>query len=122
MTAVPEPYRVLQRPGADADGDGALETFASLFEGDADPTSVVSFPVVLAPGTRLAPHRHTADLAVGVVSGSMTFVFGADGTGRVELGPGDYISIRKGVIHDEETTDGVEMVVAHVAPFETLSE
>jgi uncharacterized RmlC-like cupin family protein len=122
MSAVPEPYRVLERPGTVADGDGALETFASLFEGNADLTSIVSFPVVLAPGTRLAPHRHTAELAAGVVSGSMTFVFGADGTGRVDLGPGDYIWIREGVMHDEETTDGVEMVVAHVAPFETLSE
>ncbi|MGZ8611799.1 MAG: hypothetical protein ACXWX0_05940 [Actinomycetota bacterium] len=51
-----------------------------------------------------------------------TFVFGADGTDRVELHAGDYVWIREGVMHEEETPEdeGVELIVAHLEPFETL--
>jgi quercetin dioxygenase-like cupin family protein len=110
-----ETFRVLTRPGADAESEDALEVFASLLGGDPTTSSVV-----LPPGTDRGSHRHTAAVAAGVVSGSVTFVFGADGTGRVELAPGDYVWIAAGVVHDEETSDGVELLVAQLEPFDTL--
>jgi quercetin dioxygenase-like cupin family protein len=122
VNALPEPYRVLERPGPPPETQEARSVFSTLFEGQPPPESFATFPVILPPGTHLAAHRHTSELAAGVVSGATTFVFGADGTGRVELGPGDYIWIREGVVHDEETADGVELIVAHVAPFDTLAD
>jgi quercetin dioxygenase-like cupin family protein len=113
----PATYRVLTRPGPDAESEDAREIFSSLLGAEGTTSNLV-----LPPGTQLGPHRHTADVAAGVVSGAVTFVFGADGTGRVELGPGDYLWIAAGVMHDEETSDGVELVVANIAPFETLTE
>jgi len=110
-------YRVLTRPGPDAESEDAREVFASLLGVEPRVTS----SEVLPPGSDRGPHRHTADVAAGVVSGAITFVFGADGTGRVELGPGDFVWIGAGVVHDEETTDGVELVVAHAEALETLT-
>ena len=111
-------YRVLERPGPDAEAEDAREIYGSLL--GSDPTRTSS--LVLPPGTASGPHRHTAAVAAGVVSGAVTFVFGADGTGRVDLGPGDYVWISANVMHDEETSDGVELVLAHVDPFETLTD
>jgi hypothetical protein len=47
-------------------------------------------------------------------------VFGSDGTGRFDLEPGDFVWISANVMHDEETGDGVELVVATLEPSETL--
>jgi len=110
-------FRVLTRPGPDAESEDAREVFATLL--GAEPAATSS--VVLPPGADRGSHRHTAAVAAGVVSGSITLVFGADGTGRVELTPGDYVWISAGVVHDSETSDGVELVVAQVEPFETLA-
>src|SRR4051812_13463473 len=112
-----ETFRVVTRPGPDAESENARGVFASLLGGEPVTTS----SVVLPPGTGRGSHPHTAPVAAGVVSGTVTFVFGADGTGRVELGPGDYVWISAGVVHDEETSDGVELVVAQLEPFETLA-
>ena len=113
----PEPmYRVLERPGPDAESEDARDVFGSLLGAEPAATSNVVFP----PGTATGPHRHTEQVAAGVVSGHVTFVFGSDGTGRFDLGPGDFVWISANVMHDEETADGVELVVARLAPSETL--
>ena len=117
-----EGYRVVTGSNADPTGDDGRVVFASLFEEEPDANALSTFPVVHPPGTELATHRHTEGLAACVVSGAVTLVFGADGDGVVELEPGDYVWIRSGVMHDERTGDGVEMVVAHLAPFETIQE
>jgi uncharacterized RmlC-like cupin family protein len=114
-----ETFRVIRGRSEDPNAPDGLALFASMLGDGSSPTR---FPVVLPPGTHLATHRHTAELAAAVISGSVTFVFGADGAGREELGPGDYIWLHEGVMHDEETADGVELVVAHVSSFETLSD
>ena len=118
MSDPPPTYRVLERPGPRAESEDAREIFASLL--GSGPSEISS--VVLPPGTTLGPHRHTGPVAAGVVSGAVTFVLGADGTGRVELGPGDYVWIEANVMHDEETSDGVELVVAHLGAFDTLAD
>ena len=114
-------YRV-EHDGADPRSDAGRAVFASLFEERPDPSAIKTFPLSLAPGTHRSTHRHTAGLAATLTSGSITFVFGADGNDHVELGPGDTVWIRAGVMHDEETSaaESVEMIVAHLEPFETL--
>lgn len=75
------------------------------------------------PDGRLTTHRHTTGLAACITRGRIVFVFGADGTDRIDLEPGDYVWIREGVMHDEETHDeAVEMIVASLEPFDTLED
>ena len=114
-------YRV-EHDGADPTSDRGRAVFASLFEERPDPAAIQTFATTLEAGTHLTTHRHPAGVAATIVRGAITFVFGADGNDRVELGPGDTVWIRAGVMHDEETSDteGVEMIVAHVEPFETI--
>ena len=114
-------YRV-EHDGADPSSERGRAVFASLFEERPEPAAIRTFPTALDAGTRLATHRHTAGVAATIVRGAITFVFGADGNDRVELGPGDTVWIRAGVMHDEEIseTEGAEMIVAHIEPFETI--
>ncbi|MGZ8600841.1 MAG: hypothetical protein ACXWX6_11660, partial [Actinomycetota bacterium] len=93
-----------------------------MFEEETEATAVRTSAASVGPGTRLDTHRHTAGLAACVTGGRIMFVFGADGTDRVELHAGDYVWIREGVMHEEETPEdeGVELIVAHLEPFETL--
>lgn len=118
----PESYRVIRDAGIDPASDPGVETFASLFGARPGNDAVRRLPVTLPARTHLTTHRHTADVAACVTAGAMTFVFGAGGNDRVELQPGDYIWIQTGVMHDEETADGVALIVAHVEPFETLED
>ena len=114
-------YRV-EASDADPTSERGREHFASLFEESPEPSAVRTFANTIAPGTALGTHRHTAGLAATITSGSITFLFGADGEDRVELARGDTVWIRAGVMHDELTSadEGAEMVVAHLEPFETL--
>jgi uncharacterized RmlC-like cupin family protein len=119
MDGTVETYRVItDRPEDPSTRDGvdALRAILDVEAGGA----ITTFSSVMPPGTHVGSHRHTVALAAGVVSGSMTFMFGADGTGRVELSPGEYVWLAAGVMHDEETADGVELIVGHVEPLETI--
>lgn len=117
-----ESYRVVRGTRDDPTSDRGRETFASLFEERPDGDALRMFPLTLPARTRVATHRHTAGVAACVTTGAMTFVFGADGSDRVDLERGDYVWIRAGVMHDEESDDGVAMVVAHLEPFDTLED
>lgn len=119
MDGSPETYRVLSRPGPAPETDDGRRVLASLLGVEED--RLTTFATVKPPGTPSSTHRHTSAVAAGVVSGAVTFVFGADGVGRVDLGPGDYLWIGENVVHDEETGDGVELIIGHLEPFETLT-
>jgi quercetin dioxygenase-like cupin family protein len=117
----PRTYRVITDGAPEPTSDAGREALRSLL-GLEDGADVSTFSTVISPGTRVGSHRHTAAFAAGVVSGSITFVFGADGEGRFDLSPGHYVWVDEGVVHDEETTDGVELFVAHVDPLDTLTD
>jgi hypothetical protein len=118
-----ETYRVVTDRGEDPATDDGLAVLRWLL-GDAvaDAPGMQTFSTVMPPGTHLGSHRHSAAFAAGVVSGRITFVFGADGTGRFELEPGHYVWVDADVMHDEETSDGVELIVGHVDPLETRTD
>ena len=117
-----ESNRLVKGTQEDPTSDKGRAVFASLFEEKPEGPSLMLFPVTLPARTHLTTHRHTAGVAACVTAGEIAFVFGADGVDRVELERGDYVWIREGVMHDEESPDGVAMVVAHLEPFETLED
>jgi uncharacterized RmlC-like cupin family protein len=122
MEAPSETFRIV-RAAPDPTSEAGRGMFASLFDEQPDSSALRTFPFALPAGTHLTTHRHTAGLAAGITRGRMVFVFGADGTDRVDLEAGDYVWIREGVMHDEETHDeGAEMIVASLEPFETLED
>lgn len=122
MDAPSETFRV-GRDAPDPTTDAGRAMFASLFDEQPDPSALRTFPVALPAGTHLTTHRHTTGLAACITRGRIVFVFGADGTDRIDLEPGDYVWIREGVMHDEETHDeAVEMIVASLEPFDTLED
>jgi quercetin dioxygenase-like cupin family protein len=116
-----ETYRVITDRPEDPSTDAALDGLRAVLSAPAA-DAITTFTTVMPPGTHVGSHRHTAALAAGVMSGTLTFMFGADGTGRVVLEPGDYVWLAAGVMHDEETADGVEFIVGHIDPLETIVE
>src|SRR5688572_24812483 len=121
MEAPSETFRIV-RAAPDPASEPGRAMFASLFDERPDASALRTFPFALPANTHLTTHRHTAGMAAGITRGRVVFVFGADGTDRVDLEAGDYVWIREGVMHDEETDDGAEMIVASLEPFETLED
>jgi quercetin dioxygenase-like cupin family protein len=114
-------YRVERGRVEDPETRLGAAFFAALFEERPRAEDLDRFPASFAAGARLATHRHPGPVAACVTRGTMTFVFGADGTDVLDLGPGDYVWIRGGVMHDERVgQEGVEMVVAALEPVETI--
>ena len=110
----------VRRQGGDADSDAGLVVFASMLSGEG--TGITRFPFHLEASQQLAPHRHDADLAAGVKAGALVFGFGDGFRERVVLRPGDFIVIRAGVAHSEESgPDGpMSAKVACLGPFSTV--
>lgn len=114
-------YRVERGRVEDPDTRLGAAFFASLFEERPQPEALTRSRTTLPAGTRLPTHRHPSAIAACVTGGRCTFVFGADGEDVVDLESGDYVWIRGGVMHDEQAgEDGVQMVVAALAPVESI--
>jgi quercetin dioxygenase-like cupin family protein len=114
-------YRVERGRVEDPDTRLGASFFASLFEERPDPAALERFRTSFSAGTRLPTHRHPDAVAACITRGRFTFVFGADGQDVVDLGAGDYVWIRGGVMHDEQAGDeDVEMVVASLGTVETI--
>jgi uncharacterized RmlC-like cupin family protein len=73
--------------------------------------AVVSYSC--APGFRTGVHHHTADSLALITAGRALFRWGRDLQEEVELGPGDWLYVGAGEIHEELTPDDTraEMVV-----------
>ena len=52
------------------------------------------------PGVKVPQHYHTADTGAYLVSGRAAFEIDGE---RVEMSPGEYLYVPKGVVHTEET-------------------
>jgi quercetin dioxygenase-like cupin family protein len=114
-------YRVERGRVEDPDTRLGAVFFASLFEERPEAEDLTRSRTSLPAGARLPTHRHTAAVAACITRGTCVFVFGADGDDVVDLGPGDYLWIRGGLMHDEQAGDrDVEMVVAALDPVETI--
>jgi uncharacterized RmlC-like cupin family protein len=72
-----------------------------------------SFRTRCAPGFRTGVHHHTADSLALITAGRALFRWGRDLQEEVELGPGDWLYVGAGEIHEELTPDDAraEMVV-----------
>ena len=65
------------------------------------------------PGDVYAPHRHTYDKVIYVLSGSITFGL-VDSHTELQLGPGDRLDLPAGITHDARVgPDGVVCLEAH---------
>ena len=112
-------FVVKRDAGVDPRSPEGLALFAVLLGGQ--PEVVETFDVDWDPGDGHARHRHNGGLAVAITGGSVTFGFNADRE-LVEARPGDYVLIGEGTLHDELTTEGVQMVGAHLGGLETYDE
>ena len=119
MTSENLGYVIKRETGIDPRSPEGMILFASLLGGDLD--VVETFDVDWDPGDGHSRHRHNAGLAVAITGGSVTFGFRADRE-LVEARPGDYVLIGPGTLHDELTTEGVQMVGAHLGALETYDE
>jgi quercetin dioxygenase-like cupin family protein len=116
-------YRVERGRVEDPETRLGAAFFASLFEERPAAEDLTRFAASFPAGARQPTHRHPGPVAACITRGTFTFVFGADGDDVVDLGPGDYVWIRGGVMHDEQAGDeDVEMVVAAVQPVETIED
>jgi quercetin dioxygenase-like cupin family protein len=114
-------YRVERGRVEDPETRLGASFFASLFEERPAADDVMRAAATLPPGTRLPTHRHPGPIAACVTRGSLTLVLGADGEDVVDLGPGDYVWVRGGVMHDEQAGEhGAGVVVASLEPVETI--
>jgi quercetin dioxygenase-like cupin family protein len=73
------------------------------------------------PGEARSEHMHSEAIAVCVTRGRLTFWIGADFKERIDLAPGDYIRLPGMLRHRESAgQEGAELVIAHLAAFETV--
>ncbi|MEX0785369.1 MAG: cupin domain-containing protein [Dehalococcoidia bacterium] len=72
--------------------------------------------VTMAPGMKSGAHHHgPVESSIYVISGRARFRFGEKLDQTVEAGPGDFVYVPPGVVHQEINVDGgapVEMIVA----------
>jgi quercetin dioxygenase-like cupin family protein len=96
-----------------------IDVFAELFEEPAG--AITTFRHRLDGHEFLAAHFHTAPLAARIDSGEIVFALPGEQEEPITLGPGDFVWIPAGLIHEERVTgdEAVGMLVAHVETFGT---
>jgi quercetin dioxygenase-like cupin family protein len=93
--------------------------FASMLSAE-DASRVDWSRLTLDRGEVRSRHVHDADMAVCVTRGCLVLSLGVGFSEQLEVRAGDYALVPGGMVHQEAALDdGVEMVVAHVAPLGT---
>lgn len=79
--------------------------FSRGFDPEAWDTDVFLARARCAPGTRIPPHFHSVDTVAYLADGKAVFRSGTDLADRHEMVAGDWLFVRAGVVHVEETPD-----------------
>jgi quercetin dioxygenase-like cupin family protein len=121
MTTLTKRVGVVRRVWEAPESESGRALCASLLNVE-DAARIEQFRLVLEAGEVRSAHRHDGDMAIGVTRGCLVLSLGATLRERLEVRAGDYVLVPGGVVHEEAALDdGVEMVVAHLATFDTTS-
>jgi quercetin dioxygenase-like cupin family protein len=103
-----------------AESEAGRAVFASILNLE-DASRIDRVRLVLDPDEVREAHTHDADMAICVTGGCLVLALGVGLDAQLEVRAGDYVLVPGGVMHREAAhEDGVEMVVAHLAPFATM--
>jgi uncharacterized RmlC-like cupin family protein len=79
----------------------------------------------IPPGCSSSPHHHVnCESAIYVVKGQGRFIIGEDLETELPIGPGDFIYVPSGAVHQpvNDSQELMELIVARNAPVEIVEE
>jgi len=122
MTTLTRRVGIVRRAGKAPQSQTGLELFGSLLCAH-ERASVRHSVVSLVANEAQAMHQHSEDRAACITRGCLRIWVGPDDSEPLVLRPGDYLLVPAGVPHRAAALDeGVELVVARVAPLSTASD